>query len=204
MPSAPLSPNNKVSNQAGPSRAGKCKATVISVYKDGKVINDPSLLSTTKCSKTVAEAGSLWVELPSASGVPAFFTVEQVAASTPLVFMASQAGILLDYPVTFTLISKFDFVNKGTIKNIKKAYSVTSINAVPVPIISARVEVPKGGLQSTLDSGLYSAKATKAMDKMLASSSKTKVNKIEKVKVMLTYLQALKDHAKIMHVNFHH
>ena len=157
-----------------------------------------------KCSKTVAEAGSLRVELPSASEVSAFFTVEQVVASTPLVFIASQAGILLDYLVTFTLVSKFDFINKGTIENIKKVYGVVSINAVPVPIISARVEVPKEGLQSTLNGGLYSAKATKAIDKMLALSSKIKANKIEKVKVMLTYLQALKDHAKIMHVNFHH
>ena len=195
-------PNTNVSNQAGPSRAGKRKAAVISVDKDGKVIDDPSLSSAAKRSKTVAEAGSPRVEPPSASGVPASFTVEQVAVSTPLVLAASQAGIQLDYPVALALVSKFDSVDKGTVENIKKAYGVTFINAVPVPTVPAGMDVLKGGLQSTLDGGLYSAKATKAVDKTLASSSTTKAKKVEKVKAMPTYLHAPKDHAKLMRVNF--
>ena len=204
VPQAPLPPYTTASNQAGPSRAGKRKAAIISVDKDGKVIDDPSLSSTPKCSKTMAVAGSPRIEPPTASGVPATFTVEQVAASTPLVLAASQVGITLEYPVALALISKFDFVDKGTLETIKKTYGVTSINAVPIPTVPVGMKVPKGGLQSTLDGRLYSAKATKAVDKTLTSSSKTKAQKIEKVKAMPMYLHAPKDHAKLMRMNFRH
>ena len=201
--SSALQPSiSTVSNQAGLSWAGKHKANVISINKDGKVIDNPSLSSALKCSKIVAEAGSLWVELPSASRVPASFTMEQVAVSTPLVLAASQMGIQLDYPVALTLVSKFDFVNKGTITKIKQAYGITAINATPPPTVPVKMEVPHGGLQSTLDGSLYSAKATKAVDKTLTLLLTTKVKKIEKVKAIPMYLHAPKDHAKLMCMNF--
>ena len=125
--------------------------------------------------------------------VPTYLTNEEIAKAVPLVVATKDAPTSLSYEQALALIEQFDIVPKG-----RHIDSTAPINT----IIPSQETVPQGGLQTTLDGGLYSAKATKATTAKFNATANPKLA-MSKAKECATHLQAPKESTKLLCVIYH-
>ena len=126
----------------------------------------------------------------SSNTVPTHLTNEQIAKAVPLVVATKDAPTPLSYEQALALIEQFDIVPKG--RRIDPTAPTTTV-------IPSQEDVPRGGLQTTLDGGLYSAKATKATTAKFNATANPK-SAMSKAKERATHLQAPKESTKLLRV----
>ena len=150
-----------------------------------------NIIAPTGSKRTKNNAGQAVEQSAPASSntVPTHLTNEQIAKAVPLV-IATDALTPLSYEQALALIEQFDIAPKG------RRIDPTALTTTVIP---SQEDVPKGGLQTTLDGGLYSAKATKATTAKFNVTANPK-SAMSKAKERATHLQAPKESTKLLRV----